>query len=92
MATKWLFVAPVAGAVAVGIGAGVGADKLVGAAPEAAKQDVKPAVNLAHYNAWFSSTAASATSPVQAEVEGDARVDLSFQETDINDLLQEHGS
>ena len=45
MATKWLYVAPVAGAL--GIGAGIGVDQLLSAAaPEAAKQDLKPAVTL----------------------------------------------
>ena len=45
MTKKWLLLAPVVGAVGVGIGAGVGTDKLLGA-PEGAKQDVKPAVEL----------------------------------------------
>ena len=39
MATKWLYVAPVAGAL--GIGAGIGFDQLLSAAtPDAAKQDL----------------------------------------------------
>ena len=87
MATKWLLAAPVAGAVAVGIGAGVGADKLVGAAPEAAKQDVKPAVNLPITRVVLFNSGVGYFSR-SGEVEGDARVDLSFQETDINDLLK----
>ena len=45
MSKKWLLAAPVAGAIAVGVGAGVGADRLLGA-PDAVKQDVKPAVEL----------------------------------------------
>ena len=45
MATKWLYVAPVAGAL--GIGAGIGMDSLLNAAaPGDARQDVKPAVTL----------------------------------------------
>ncbi len=87
MATKWLLAAPVAGAVAVGIGAGVGADKLVGAAPEAAKQDVKPAVSLPITRVVLFNSGVGYFSR-SGEVEGDARVDLSFQETDINDLLK----
>ena len=87
MTTKWLLAAPMAGAVAVGIGAGVGADKLVGAAPEAAKQDVKPAVNLPITRVVLFNSGVGYFSR-SGEVEGDARVDLSFQETDINDLLK----
>ena len=42
---KWLFAAPVAGAL--GITAGIGADQLLSAAqPEEAKQEIKPAVTL----------------------------------------------
>ncbi len=87
MATKWLLAAPVAGAVAVGIGAGVGADKLVGAAPEVVKQDVKPAVSLPITRVVLFNSGVGYFSR-SGEVEGDARVDLSFQETDINDLLK----
>jgi Domain of unknown function (DUF4139) len=86
MATKCLFVAPVAGAVAVGVGAGVGADKLIGA-PEAAKQDVKPAVNLPITRVVLFNSGVGYFSR-SGEIEGDARVDLSFPETDINDLLK----
>ncbi len=87
MATKWLLAAPVAGAVALGIGAGVGADKLVGAAPEVVKQDVKPAVSLPNTRVVLFNSGVGYFSR-SGEVEGDARVDLSFQETDINDLLK----
>ena len=87
MATKWLLAAPVAGAVALGIGAGVGADKLVGAAPEVVKQDVKPAVSLPITRVVLFNSGVGYFSR-SGEVEGDARVDLSFQETDINDLLK----
>ncbi len=45
MVSNWLMVAPLAGAL--GVGAGIGADKLLGAAELGeAKQDVKQAVIL----------------------------------------------
>src|SRR5213593_4630805 len=86
MATKWLMIAPVAGAVVVGIGAGVGADKILGA-PEAAKQDVKPAVNLPITRVVLFNSGVGYFSR-SGEVEGDARVDLAFPEADVNDLLK----
>src|SRR5215211_6218728 len=86
MATKWLLVAPVLGAVGVGVGAGLGADKLLGA-PEAAKQDVKPAVSLPITRVVLFNSGVGYFSR-SGEVEGDARVDLSFQEQDVNDLLK----
>jgi hypothetical protein len=86
MAAKWLLVAPVVGAVGVGVGAGFGADKLIGA-PEAAKQDVKPAVNLPITRVVLFNSGVGYFSR-SGEVEGDARVDLSFQEQDVNDLLK----
>jgi Domain of unknown function (DUF4139) len=86
MSKKWLFAAPVAGAVAVGVGAGVGADKLIGA-PDAAKQDVKPAVSLPITRVVLFNSGVGYFSR-SGEIEGDARVDLSFPETDINDLLK----
>src|SRR5213593_2328439 len=86
MATKWLMIAPVAGAVVVGIGAGVGADKILGA-PEAAKQDVKPAVNLPITRVVLFNSGVGYFSR-SGEVEGEARVDLTFPESDVNDLLK----
>ncbi|MCE9568101.1 MAG: DUF4139 domain-containing protein [Planctomycetes bacterium] len=89
MASKWLLLAPVAGAVGLGVGIGVGADKLVGAAaPEAvAKQDVKPAVTLPITRVVLFNSGVGYFSR-SGDVTDDARVDLSFQETDINDLLK----
>jgi len=87
MASKWLLLAPVAGAVGLGVGIGVGADKLVSAAPEAVKQDVKPAVTLPITRVVLFNSGVGYFSR-SGEVTDDARVDLSFQETDINDLLK----
>jgi hypothetical protein len=86
MAAKWLLVAPVAGVVAVGVGAGLCADKLL-AAPEVTKQDVKPAVNLPITRVVLFNSGVGYFSR-SGEIEGDARVDLSFPEQDINDLLK----
>ncbi|MCE9560477.1 MAG: DUF4139 domain-containing protein [Planctomycetes bacterium] len=88
MASKWLLLAPVAGAVGLGVGIGVGADKLVSAAPEAVvKQDVKPAVTLPITRVVLFNSGVGYFSR-SGDVTDDARVDLSFQETDINDLLK----
>ncbi|MBA4062483.1 MAG: DUF4139 domain-containing protein, partial [Isosphaera sp.] len=87
MASKWLWAAPVAGAVGVGVLAGVGADRLAGAAPEAARQDVKPAVSLPLTRVVLFNSGVGYFSR-SGEVTDDARVDLSFQEDDINDLLK----
>jgi hypothetical protein len=88
MASKWLKVAPVAGVVGLGVGLGIGADKLVSAAPEAAaKQDVKSAVSLPITRVVMFNSGVGYFSR-SGEVTDDARVDLSFQETDINDLLK----
>jgi hypothetical protein len=83
---RWLMIAPVAGAVGIGMGM-VGADKLVGAAPEAVKQDLKPAVSLPITRVVLFNSGVGYFSR-SGEVTDDARVDLSFQETDINDLLK----
>src|SRR4051812_28826512 len=90
MATKWLFAVPVAGAVGLGVGAGVGADKtLAGAAdaPEAVRQDVKPSVSLPITRVVLFNSGVGYFSR-SGEVTDDARVDLSFQESDVNDLLK----
>src|SRR5947209_6913598 len=76
-------VAPVAGAL--GIGAGIGANELFAAGE--AKQDLKPAVTLpltrvALFNSGVGYFSRS------GEVDGDARVDLTFPESDVNDLLK----
>jgi hypothetical protein len=79
----------VAGVVGLGIGVGVGADKLVeAAAPEAAaKQDLKPAVSLPITRVVLFNSGVGYFSR-SGEVTDDARVDLSFQESDVNDLLK----
>jgi hypothetical protein len=87
MAGNWLWAAPVAGAVGLGVAAGVGADKLAGAAPEAAKQEVKPAVSLPLTRVVLFNSGVGYFSR-SGEVTDDARVDLSFQEQDVNDLLK----
>jgi hypothetical protein len=86
MVTKWLLVAPVAGAL--GIGAGIGADKLLeAAAPAGARQDVKPAVTLPITRVVLFNSGVGYFSR-SGEVTDDARVDLTFPEQDINDLLK----
>jgi hypothetical protein len=87
MTKNWLFLAPVVGAVGIGVGAGVGADKLLDAAQEAGKQDVRPAVELPITRVVLFNSGVGYFSR-SGEVQGDARVDLSFQEDDINDLLK----
>src|SRR5215213_3412149 len=83
MARKWLLVAPVAGAL--GIGAGVGVNELFAA--NEAKQDLKPATNLPITRVVLFNSGVGYFSR-SGEVEGDARVDLTFPESDINDLLK----
>ncbi|HVL11573.1 MAG TPA: DUF4139 domain-containing protein, partial [Gemmata sp.] len=83
---KWLFVAPVAGAVGVGVAAGFGADQLAGA-PAAAGQDVRPAVELPITRVVLFNSGVGYYAR-EGQIEGDARVDLQFQERDINDLLK----
>ena len=80
---KWLLVAPVASAL--GIAAGVGADKYLGAA-ENAKQDLKPATTLPLTRVVLFNSGVGYFSR-SGEVEGDARVDLTFPEADVNVLL-----
>jgi hypothetical protein len=84
MPRQLLWCAPVV--VGLGIAAGVSADKLLVAA-EAAKQDVKPAVNLPITRVVLFNSGVGYFSR-SGEIEGDARVDLSFPEQDINDLLK----
>ena len=83
MAHKWLMVAPVAGAL--GVGAGIGANELFAAGE--AKQDLKPAVSLPITRVVLFNSGVGYFSR-SGEVEGDARVDLTFPESDINDLLK----
>ncbi|MBP3959211.1 DUF4139 domain-containing protein [Gemmata sp. G18] len=81
---KWLLVAPVAGAL--GLGAGVGADKFLSAAGDA-KQDLKPATTLPLTRVVLFNSGVGYFSR-SGEVEGEARVDLTFPESDVNDLLK----
>ncbi|HEV3438447.1 MAG TPA: DUF4139 domain-containing protein, partial [Gemmata sp.] len=87
MASKWLLVAPVAGAVGLGVTLGVGADTLLGAVDGVAKQDVKPAVTLPITRVVLFNSGVGYFSR-SGEVMDDARVDLTFPEQDINDLLK----
>ncbi len=84
MASKWLLVAPVASAL--GLGAGVGADRLLSAAGDA-KQDLKPATTLPVTRVVLFNSGVGYFSR-SGEVDGDARVDLTFPESDVNDLLK----
>ena len=79
---KLLWSLPVAGAIA----AGVGVDRWMAIAAEG-KQDLKPAVNLPMTRVVLFNSGVGYFSR-SGEVEGDARVDLAFQETDVNDLLK----
>ena len=79
---KLLWCVPVVGAV----GAGVGIDRWLAIAADA-KQDVKPAVTLPMTRVVLFNSGVGYFSR-SGEVEGDARVDLAFQETDVNDLLK----
>ncbi|MFO0804908.1 MAG: DUF4139 domain-containing protein [Gemmataceae bacterium] len=81
-ARKLLWSLPVAGAV----GAGIGIDHWLAIAAEG-KQDLKPAVNLPMTRVVLFNSGVGYFSR-SGEVEGEARVDLAFQETDINDLLK----
>jgi hypothetical protein len=87
MNKKWLLLAPVVGAVGVGVSVGVGTDKLLGAADAVAKQDVKPAVTLPITRVVLFNSGVGYFSR-SGEVVDDARVDLTFPEQDINDLLK----
>ena len=81
MLRKLLWGVPVVGAV----GAGVGLDSLFAAGE--AKQDLKPAVSLPITRVVLFNSGVGYFSR-SGQVEGDARVDLTFPETDINDLLK----
>ncbi len=87
MSTKWLLVALVAGAACLGVTVGVGTDKFLGAADAVAKQDVKQAVTLPITRVVLFNSGVGYFSR-SGEVMDDARVDLTFPEQDINDLLK----
>src|SRR5262245_40479587 len=83
LAPHWLWSIPVIGAM----GLGVGVDQFfLKAAPEA-KQDLKPATSLPITRVVLFNSGVGYFSR-SGDVEGDARVDLTFQEQDINDLLK----
>jgi hypothetical protein len=79
---KWLLGLPVAAAVVA-----VGADRWLAQVGAEAKQDLKPAVTLPVTRVVLFSSGVGYFSR-SGEVDGDARVDLTFPETDINDLLK----
>src|SRR6266404_7076642 len=80
---KLLWSLPVAGAVA----AGVGVDRYLEAGAAEGKQDLKPAVSLPMTRVVLFNSGVGYFSR-SGEVEGDARVDLTFPESDVNDLLK----
>ena len=84
-AKKLLWAVPVAGAV----GLGLGADAWLSAAGEVkdVKQELKPATNLPITRVVLFNSGVGYFSR-SGEVNGDAHVDLTFQESDINDLLK----
>src|SRR5688572_6801443 len=83
LSAKWLlWGVPVAGAVV----AGVGVNSWLPISGEA-KQDLKPATSLLITRVVLFSSGVGYFSR-SGEVEGDARVDLTFPESDINDLLK----
>src|SRR5262245_48646175 len=74
--------------VGLGIATGIGADTLLSAAaPEAARQEVKPAVSLPLSRVVLFNSGVGYFSR-SGEITDDARVDLAFPESDINDLLK----
>jgi len=81
---KLIWSLPLAGA----IGAGALADRWLAAEALAdAKQDLKPAVTLPITRVVMFNSGVGYFSR-SGEVDGDARVDLTFQEADINDLIK----
>jgi len=81
-AKKLLWTLPVAAAV----GTGLGVDHWLATAAEG-KQDLKPAVSLPMTRVVMFNSGVGYFSR-SGEVEGDARVDLAFQDPDVNDLLK----
>ncbi|MFO0797359.1 MAG: DUF4139 domain-containing protein [Gemmataceae bacterium] len=81
---KLVWSVPLAGA----IGAGVAADRWLAAEALAdGKQDLRPAVTLPVTRVVMFNSGVGYFSR-SGEVDGDARVDLAFQELDINDLIK----
>jgi hypothetical protein len=87
MKRKWLFLAPVAGAVGLGVAVGVSTNTLLSAADAVAKQDLKPAVTLPISRVVLFNSGVGYFSR-SGDVVDDARVDLTFPESDVNDLLK----
>src|SRR5262249_21747656 len=82
---KWTWGLPVV--IATGIAGGVGADRLLGAGAPGDKQDVKPAVSLPITRVVLFNSGVGYFSR-SGEWTDDARVDLTFPEQDVNDLLK----
>ncbi|MDB5307974.1 MAG: hypothetical protein JWO38_2176, partial [Gemmataceae bacterium] len=82
-ARRLLWAVPVAGAV----GAGVGADRFLTEAAAENKPDLKPATTLPVTRVVLFNSGVGYFSR-SGEVDGDARVDLTFPEADVNDLLK----
>jgi hypothetical protein len=80
---RWLMVAPIAGA----IGLGLTANSLFSANEAKKLDDPKAAVTLPITNVVLFNSGVGYFAR-SGEVEGEARVDLTFPETDINDLLK----
>ncbi|HEY3789399.1 MAG TPA: DUF4139 domain-containing protein, partial [Urbifossiella sp.] len=80
---KLMWCLPVAGAVA----AGFGVDRYLAAEAAAGKQDLQPAIRLPMTRVVLFNSGVGYFSR-SGDVDGDARVDLAFQETDVNDLLK----
>ena len=81
---KLVWAVPLAAAIA----AGVAADRWLAATAAAeGKQDLRPAVTLPVTRVVMFNSGVGYFSR-GGEVDGDARVDLAFQELDINDLLK----
>src|SRR5436853_4074753 len=72
--------------VLAAMAAGFGVDRYLSAAADG-KQDLKPAVNLPMTRVVLFNSGVGYFSR-SGEVEGDARVDLAFQDPDVNDLLK----
>src|SRR5215218_6067364 len=74
--------------LAAALGAGLAADRWLAAEAAAeGKQDLKPAVTLPVTRVVMFNSGVGYFSR-SGEVEGDARVDLTFPEADVNDLLK----
>src|SRR6185369_9021757 len=82
---RWLLATPLAGAL--GVVGGLGLDRALAVGAGESKQDLKPAVSLPITRVVLFNSGVGYFSR-SGEVEGDARVDLSFPESDVNDLLK----